>query len=102
MTRWMSMLGMCARAGKLITGEKACVEAVRGGGVFAVVLDGEAAGNTTKAVTNACSTHGVPLIVARDERLGAAIGKPGRMAAGITDARMAERVVELSQISGVQ
>ena len=40
MDRMLSLLGLCARAGKLITGEKACVQAIRGEGVFAALLDG--------------------------------------------------------------
>jgi len=93
----LNMLGLCARAGRLITGEKAVVQAVRAGGCHAVVLDGAAAGNAEKAVSQACRTHGVPLVRTGPMRLGDAIGRPGRMAAAITDGRMAERVIELSQ-----
>ena len=32
MDRYLGMLGLCARAGRLITGEKACVQAIRGEG----------------------------------------------------------------------
>ena len=34
------MLGLCARAGRLITGEKACIQAVRSGAARVVLLDG--------------------------------------------------------------
>ena len=34
-----NMLGLCARAGRLVSGEKACIQAIRSGGVRAVVLD---------------------------------------------------------------
>ena len=61
MDRVLNMLGLCARAGKLITGEKACVQAIRTGGAFAAVLDGAAAQNAVKAVTQACESHGVSL-----------------------------------------
>ena len=97
MDRALNMLGLCARAGKLITGEKACVQAIRAGGAFAAALDGAASANAVKAVTNACMSHGVPLVRTESEALGRAIGKPGRMAAAITDEGMAERFLALSE-----
>ena len=95
MNRALGMLGLCARAGKLVTGEKAVVQLIRAGGACAVLLDGGVAGNAVKAVTQACQTHGAPLIVTAPGALGEAIGRDGRMAAAITDARMAARVIEL-------
>lgn len=96
MKRALSMLGLCMRAGKLISGEKACVQAIRTGGACAVLLDGAAAKNTEKAVSDACSYHGVPLIRTPENELGCAIGKPGRMVAAITDPSMAGRILELA------
>ena len=93
--RALSMLGLCARAGKLITGEKAVVQAVRSGSCHVVLLDGGVAQNGEKAVSQACASHGVPLLRAEAGRLGEAIGRPGRMAAGVTDPGMAKRIMEL-------
>ena len=53
MDRMLSMLGLCARAGKLITGEKACVQAIRGGEAFVALLDGAASANAVKALGDA-------------------------------------------------
>ena len=96
MARVLSMLGLCARAGKLITGEKAVVQAVRAGSACAAVLDGAASENAVKAVSQACQTHGVPLVRTGDFALGDAIGKPSRWAAAVTDAHMAQRLITLS------
>ena len=101
MDRMLSMLGLCARAGKLITGEKAVVQAVRAGSACAAVLDGAASENAVKAVSQACQTHGVPLVRTGEYMLGDAIGKPGRMAAVVTDAGMARRIIELSDADSV-
>lgn len=89
------MLGLCARARRLITGEKAVVEAIRSGSCFAAVLDAGTARNGEKAVSQACRTHGVPLLVFEAGALGHAVGKPGRMAAAVTDEGMAGRLIEL-------
>ena len=93
----MNMLGLCARAGRLITGEKACVQAIRTGGVYLALLDGAASENAVKAVSQACESHGVPLLRTGEYALGDAVGKPNRMAVGVTDARMAARIIELSR-----
>ena len=97
MKRALSMLGLCARAGKLISGEKICLQSIRAGSVYAVLLDASAAKNAVKSITDACAYHNVTLITAPADQLGDAIGKPGRMVVGITDRKLAERVVELSK-----
>ncbi len=91
------MLGLCARARKLITGEKAVVQAIRSGECHAAILDEATAANGKKAVVQACQTHGAPLLWAPEGSLGRAIGRPGRMAAAVTDAGMAGRLIELSE-----
>ena len=97
MNRALNMLGLCMRAGKLLSGEKACVQAVRMGSACAVVLDRAAAKNAVKAVTDACEWHEVPLILAPENELGYAIGKPGRMVATITDPSFADRILQLAE-----
>lgn len=97
MNRTLNMLGLCARAGKLLSGERACVQAVRMGSALVVLLDRAAAKNTTKSVTDACGWHEVPLILAPENELGYAIGKPGRMVAAITDPSFADRILELER-----
>ena len=97
MNRVLNMLGLCMRAGKIISGEKACLQAIRMGGACVVVLDAGAAKNATKSITDACSYHEVPLIFAPEDELGFAIGKPGRMVAAITDPSMAERIIQLGK-----
>lgn len=93
--RALGMLGLCVRAGKIITGEKAVVQAIRRGTCCLVLLDGGVAGNGEKAVAQACDTHQVPLLYTQPGELGDAIGKPNRMAAAITDLGMAARLKQL-------
>ena len=90
------MLGLCARARKLITGEKAVVQAIRAGSCHLALLDAGTAKNGAEAVAQACEAHGVPLIRTTPGQLGRAIGRPGRMAAAVTDEGMAKRIKELS------
>ena len=97
MNRMLNMLGLCMRAGKLLSGEKACVQAVRTGAACAVILDAAAAKNAVQAVTDACAWHEVPLVRAPENELGFAIGKPGRMVAAITDPSFADRILQLEK-----
>ena len=95
MNRGLSMLGLCARAGKLVSGEKACLQAIRAESVFLALLDGGAKGNTEKAITDACAFHKIPLVKTPEFELGDAIGKPGRMVVAVADPRFAERILQL-------
>ena len=97
MKRILNMLGLCMRAGKIISGEKACIQAIRVGKVCVVLLDNGTAKNAEKAITDACSYHEVPLILVPEDELGFAIGKPGRMVAAITDPSMADRILQLEK-----
>ena len=99
MRRALGMLGLCMRAGKLVTGTQASVQAVRAGSARAVILDEAAAKNAVKAVTDACAWQDVPLIRTPEGALGEAIGKPNRMAAAITDESFAKRILELAKES---
>ena len=96
MNRLLSLLGLCARAGRIISGEKAVVNAVRTGAACCVLLDGAAAFNAEKAVSDACRFYDVPLIRTEENSLGEAIGKPGRMAAAVTDPGFARSILKLS------
>ena len=58
-------------------------------------VDLGAARNTSKSVRDACHSHAVKLIFVPEGRLGAAIGKPGRMAAATADEGFAKRLDEL-------
>ena len=96
----LGMLGLCARAGRLITGEKACIQAVRSGAARVVLLDGAASDNAVGALSRACATHAVPLLRTEPDELGRAIGRPSRMAAAVTDGAMARRIIALSIAEG--
>jgi len=98
MNRMLSMLGLGTRAGKIISGEKACVTAIRNGSACCALLDGGAAANTEKSMTDACAFHGVPLIRTEIDALGDAIGKPGRMAAVVTDPGFARSILKLTDM----
>lgn len=97
MDRLLNLLGLCARAGRMVTGEKACIEKIRAGGACVALLDGAAANNAVKSMTDACQHKNVPLIRTPAYALGDAVGKPGRMACVVTDPGFARSMLKLYQ-----
>ena len=97
----LSMLSLCARAGKLISGEYACERAFQNGDARLVLISGDASGNTQKKFTNKAFFYNVPVIVCgtRDE-ISAAIGRSNRVTVVISDegfARNIERLLEMEK-----
>ncbi len=60
--RLRGMLGLAQRAGKLISGTDLTVAAVRSGKAVAALLDAGASENAEKKLSDACKSHGVPLM----------------------------------------
>lgn len=95
MNKAESMLGLCMRAGRLVSGAQGVETAVKAGKAYLVLVDGGASEETKKSVQDACRFRKVPLAVMKEESLGSAIGKPGRMVAAVTDAPFANRIRQL-------
>ena len=76
-------VGLCARAGKLVSGDSPCEHALQRGKALLVLLDGEASANTVAKYEAKCAHYGTPLYVAKG--VAAAAGKPGRMVFAVTE-----------------
>ncbi len=87
-------IGLAVRAGQAVTGEGACVAAIRGGKAAVAMLDSDASENAVKRFTDACAHHRVPLIKLPSELMQKAAGKPGRMAMIMTPGGLASKVLE--------
>lgn len=95
MNRAMGLLGLCARAGKVQSGEQACELAVSRRQVFLILLDREVSLNTQKAFQSVCAHNSIPIRLTDVNALGEAIGKPGRKIAAITDAGLAQKLADM-------
>ena len=94
-TRLKGFLGLCYRAGQVILGQDACVDAVRGKTAALVLLDEGSSKPSQKRFRNACESHGVPLYGMPAGLIAQALGKDGRMAAAVRPGTMARRLLEL-------
>lgn len=93
--RILSMLGLAAKAGKVVSGEFSTEKAVKSGSAFLVVVSAEASENTKKMFRNMCSFYQVPIyIYAPKEALGHAIGKEFRASLAVLDEGFAKSLEE--------
>lgn len=91
-----NLLGIAMRAGSLTTGADSAVKAIRSGKASLVLLDEDASDNTAKMLRDSCAYYGAQLAVLQADRLGRAIGKPGRMAACVSAGPLADRLKQLA------
>lgn len=86
----LSRLGMAMRAGKLVTGDEAVMQAIRGGQAKLVLIAEDASDNSYKKYSDKCAHYGVN-VVRRFSRweIGYSIGKADRVAVAVTDEGMA-------------
>ena len=87
-------IGLAMRAGQAVTGEGACVAAIRAGKAAVAMLDGAASENAVKRFTDACVHHRVPLIKLPPDFIEKAAGKPGRMSLVLSRGGLAEKALE--------
>lgn len=87
------MLGMAARARKIITGEDLVVREIRSGHAALVILSEDASANTRKKINDKCNTYNVEKHdFGGREDLGHAIGKEARVVLALTDRGFAKKI----------
>ncbi len=89
----LSMLGIAAKSGNVVSGEFSTEKAVKTGTAFLVIVSEEASENTKKHFTDMTSFYEVPIYFYGDkESLGRAIGKEFRASLAIVDENLAKAV----------
>ena len=98
LTRLLSLLGLCRRAGKLACGAKDTADAIRARRVRLVLLASDASGRTSKMMEDKCAWGRVRLVRICADRaaLGAACGIPEMSACGIADEGFSRSVLSLA------
>lgn len=92
------MIGLCKKAGRLVSGVPLVCDAMRDGHVHLAVYAAEASENSVKRVTDKAAFYAVPCmaIAASPETLAKSIGKTGAVAAiGIADGGFAEAIKKI-------
>lgn len=92
-----AMLGIAMRAGALSLGEGSVSKAISSGAALTVLLDAGASENTKKKFRDSCTFYKVPLFETEQDRLGYAIGKPGRMSAAVARGMLGEKLLLMAR-----
>ena len=86
MDKILNNLGLCQRAGGIISGEEMVEEYVRQGKVYYIFLANDASNNTQKRVFDKAKYYNVEVDNSYSSlEISTAIGKSGRMVVGITN-----------------
>ena len=94
----LSLLGLSAKSGNLVSGEFSTEKAVKEHKAALVVVAEDASDNTKKSFSNLCAYYHVPMIVFADkETLGHAIGKQFRASIAVTQDGFAKAILKLTE-----
>ncbi len=94
--KFLSLLGLCQRAGKLVSGELPCEKALKGNKVKLLIISEDASNNTKKKFKNAALSKNVDIICTETkENIGRAIGKDLRSTVAIIDEGFAQQLKNL-------
>lgn len=92
----LSTLGLCKRAGRLVSGEFSCENAIREGKAKLILVADNASKNTIKKFTNSAHYYQVEIIISgTKEEIGAALGVENRAVVVIVDDGFQKKVKEL-------
>ena len=92
----LQLLGLAARARKVVSGEELVVKEIRNGKAKLVLLASDASANSRKKLTDKSTYYNVELHVFGDRYdLGHATGKEARVAIAIVDNGFAKKISSL-------
>ena len=92
-----SLLGIAMRAGVLTLGESGVLKAIASGKQAFVLVDAGASDNTKKKFRDSCAFYHLDLFETQEDRLGFAIGKPGRMSAAVAGGTLGEKLLSMAK-----
>lgn len=94
--RLLQLLGLAARARKVVSGEELVVNEIRSNNAKLVLLATDASKNSNKKIQDKCTFYNVEYHVFGDRyQLGHAIGKEARVAIAIVDSGFAKKMSSL-------
>lgn len=89
----LGMLGISAKAGKIVSGADACIESLEKKQIFLLVISKEASDKTKKNFKYYANKYNVPIIIYGSiEDLSKCIGKKNRAIIGVKDRNLASAI----------
>ncbi|TSB46445.1 YlxQ family RNA-binding protein [Alkalicoccobacillus porphyridii] len=94
--KWISLLGLAARARELVSGEELVINDIRRKNVYLVLISADASAATAKKIQDKCQHYDIPYKVGADRFvLGSAIGKAERVVIGVKSKGFAGKISDL-------
>lgn len=95
MNKLFSLLGLCMKAGKLVSGEFLVEKAIKDGSAKLIIIATDASDNTKKKFLDMTNYRNINLILIGDKvSLGNAIGKDIRASIGICDEGFSKSIMD--------
>ncbi|NLH57971.1 MAG: 50S ribosomal protein L7ae [Clostridiales bacterium] len=93
--KFYSLLGICQKARKLVSGSTVCEKAIRTGKAKLIIISEEASEETVNKYKRFSDRYKLPLVkVASKEQLGRSIGKVSRTVIVITDSSLSKLLLD--------
>ncbi|MDO4765760.1 MAG: ribosomal L7Ae/L30e/S12e/Gadd45 family protein [Eubacteriales bacterium] len=93
MNKQWGIIALCQKAGALVSGEFATMEAIKSGKAYLVLLASDASANTKKKFTDKANYREIPVLeIGSSEELGKAIGKGFRTSAAVIEPGFAQSI----------
>ncbi len=97
--RIFSMISLCMKAGKLVTGETAAELALRNGTAELIIIAADASENTRKKFVNKSFYYKKKaLVYGERQQLSKSAGKHNRTVFAVTDVNFAKRLAEMMEV----
>lgn len=92
----LGLLGLCKKAGRLVTGDYACRDALNKGKTHLILLASDASRHITRSFTGICADYGIPcLIYVTKTEIGNACGRETAAVVSINDPGFAAQFTRL-------
>ncbi len=99
--RILSYLGFAKKAGKLVSGQGNCENALKSNKAMLVLLSNDTSPNTQKHFSDMANFRNVPIYLFSGNQLGCAIGKEEHKTVVVTDKGFCEAIIkEINLIIG--
>lgn len=93
--KFLGMLGLAKRAGKVQTGEDICSKAVKSGVSKLIIVACDASDNTKKSITDTCKYYNVRFVEAGTKlELGKFTGAESRAVVSVNDNNFAKAILD--------
>ena len=94
--RVLSLLGLAAKAGRVVSGGFSAEEAVKSKKACLILIAEDTQTNTLKRFTDKCSHYNIPIrFYGTKETLGRAVGKESRACIALTDRGFAQGILKI-------